>query len=52
MARPPLDMGTHGTISVKIHPRPTGVYLVHTRFRDFDGVTRQIKRVGPTRRPR
>jgi integrase len=49
MARPPLDMGTHGAISVKIHPRRAGVYLAHTRFRDFDGVTRQIKRVGPTK---
>lgn len=49
MARPPLDLGTHGSISVKIHPRRAGVDLAHTRFRDFDGVTRQIKRVGPTK---
>ncbi|MDO3395837.1 MULTISPECIES: tyrosine-type recombinase/integrase [Nocardioides] len=41
MARPPLPIGTFGTITTK-EVRP-GVYRARTRFRDFDGVTREIK---------
>ena len=35
MARPPLPIGTFGTITTK-EVRP-GVYRARTRFRDFDG---------------
>lgn len=41
MARPPLPIGTFGTITTK-EVRP-GVYRARTRFRDFDGVTREIE---------
>ena len=44
MARPPLPIGTFGTITTK-EVRP-GVYRARTRFRDFDGVTREIKGTG------
>lgn len=44
MARPPLPIGTFGTITTK-EVRP-GVFRARTRFRDFDGVTREIKGTG------
>jgi integrase len=44
MARPPLPIGTFGSITTK-EVRP-GVYRARTRFRDFDGVTREIKGTG------
>lgn len=44
MARPPLPIGTFGSIATK-EVRP-GVYRARTRFRDFDGVTREIKGTG------
>lgn len=44
MARPPLPIGTFGTIAT-MQVRP-GVYRARTRFRDFDGVTREIKGTG------
>lgn len=44
MARPPLPIGTFGTITTK-EVRP-GVYRARTRFRDFDGVTREVKGTG------
>jgi integrase len=43
MARPPLAMGTHGSISVKCRPR-AATYVAYARFRDFDGVTRLVER--------
>ncbi|MGH3437385.1 MAG: tyrosine-type recombinase/integrase [Sciscionella sp.] len=60
MARPPLAMGTHGTITIKKSAPPTdskqsnGVgrshsYVARCRFRDYDGVTRLIARWGPTK---
>jgi integrase len=45
MARPPLAMGTHGSISVNRRPRGA-TYVAYARFRDFDGVTRLIERAG------
>ena len=45
MARPPLAMGTHGSISVKRRPRGA-TYVAYARFRDFDGVTRLVERAG------
>ena len=44
MARPPLPIGTFGSITTN-EVRP-GVYRARTRFRDFDGVTREIKGTG------
>lgn len=45
MARPPLPIGTWGNVTVTGTP---GNYTARTRFRDFDGVTRQVKRTGKT----
>jgi len=44
MARPTLPIGTFGTITTS-EVRP-GVYRARTRFRDFDGLTRQINATG------
>ena len=45
MARPPLALGTHGSISIK--KRAGGsAYIARCRFRDFDGVTRPLERHG------
>jgi integrase len=45
MARPPLAMGTHGSISIT--KRAAGsAYVARCRFRDFDGVTRSLERAG------
>ncbi len=46
MARPPLDLGTHGKITVV--PRG-GRHVAGCRYRDYDGVTRQIERTGPSK---
>jgi hypothetical protein len=48
MARPPLAMGTHGSISVT-KPAGTRSWVARCRFRDFDGVTRSLERHGPTK---
>lgn len=49
MGRPPLPVGTYGEIVV--HPvvgrRPR--FRARVRFRDYDGVTRHVERVGATR---
>ena len=45
MARPPLPMGTHGSISVK-QPEGGTSYVARCRFRDFDGVTRHLEYAG------
>ena len=45
MARPPLAMGTHGSISINKRPDSTA-YVARCRFRDFDGVTRSLERSG------
>ncbi len=46
MPRPPLPIGTYGNITT--HPVAGGGYCAVTRFRDHDGVTRKVKRTGPT----
>ncbi|MDQ2710002.1 MAG: hypothetical protein M3Z25_21335 [Actinomycetota bacterium] len=48
MARPPLAMGTHGSITVN---KPAGEtsYIARCRFRDFDGITRTVARRAPTK---
>lgn len=47
MARPLLDIGTYGDIYTKeIAP---GQWMARCQFRDADGVTRPVKRHGPTK---
>lgn len=41
MARPPLAMGTYG--SVKVTKNEAGRWAARCRFRDYDGVTRHLK---------
>jgi integrase len=48
MPRPPLPIGTHSNITT--HALPGGGFCAVARFRDHDGVTRKVKRVGPTAR--
>ena len=46
MARPPLPLGTWGTITTeKIRD---GSYRALTRFRDTDGNTRRVTATGPS----
>lgn len=46
MARPPLPIGTYGRITVKA--TASGSYVARTSFRDADGTTRWVTRVGRT----
>jgi len=46
MARPPLPVGTWGIISRK--QESPGHYRARTRFRDYDGVTRDVEAWGAT----
>ncbi len=52
MARPPLAVGTHGSINT-VRVSAEGVkpesWRARTRFRDLDGVTRPVERFGPSR---
>lgn len=43
--RPPLRIGAHGKISRKY--LGCGVWLAQCRYRDSDGVTRKVQRLGP-----
>jgi hypothetical protein len=45
MARPPLALGTHGSITIT-KPAGSSAYIARCRFRDFDGVTRSLERHG------
>src|ERR687883_1793772 len=46
MPRPPLPLGSHGKINV----RPDGGgFIARTKFRDYDGVVRPVKRRGKTK---
>ncbi len=47
MGRPPLDLGTYGRI--RHYQNPDGTWRAETRYRDADGVTRPVKRVGPSK---
>ena len=47
MARPPLPLGTWGTITTE--RTQGGWYRALTRFRDHDGTTRRVTATGPTR---
>lgn len=44
MSRPPLDLGTHGEITLTA--MPSGKVRARTRFRDYDGRVRLIERHG------
>ena len=46
MARPPLPVGAHGKINVR-EVRP-GRFEARCRFRDTDGFTRPVSKVGET----
>lgn len=46
MARPPLALGHHGTITTK---REDGRWVARCRVRDLDGVTRRVARWGTTK---
>ncbi len=46
MARPPLALGHHGTITTK---REDGRWVARCRVRDLDGVTRRVARWGTSR---
>lgn len=47
MARPPLPVGTPGTIQV-VQDGP-GVWVARCRFRDHDGATRRLRKHGSTK---
>lgn len=47
MPRPPLPLGTAGTITTG--EAAPGRWVARCRFRDWDGVTRQVKASGATR---
>lgn len=46
MARPELPLGTHGRVRVE---RRGDAWRARAKFRDFDGVTREVERRGHTR---
>ena len=46
MPRPPLPLGSHGKISS--WPEGKG-YVARTKFRDYDGVVRSVKRYGKSK---
>ncbi|HWE91839.1 MAG TPA: site-specific integrase [Pseudonocardiaceae bacterium] len=46
MARPPLPLGTYGRIFTI--PLPAGGFRARAKYRDYDGVTRRVERVGVT----
>ncbi len=46
MARPPLPIQTHGEITTKQLEK--GKWEARARYRDFDGTTRSIRRIGRT----
>ncbi|MQA17273.1 MAG: hypothetical protein GEV09_25060 [Pseudonocardiaceae bacterium] len=47
MGRPPLPVGTYGRINVyKLGARR---FRAQAKYRDYDGVTRKVERVGQSR---
>src|SRR5829696_4543599 len=45
MARPPLALGTHGSVTITKRAG-SSAYIARCHFRDFDGVTRSLERHG------
>ena len=48
VGRPPLDIGTHGDITVNV--LPSGKYQALCRYRDLDGATRRVTASGRTKK--
>lgn len=46
MPRPPLPIGTWGSVTLR---QTGGAWEARARFRDYDGVTRQVRRTGSSR---
>src|SRR5262245_42228007 len=46
MPRPPLPVGTMGEI--RVYPAASGKFCAIANYRDFDGRTRRVERVGKT----
>lgn len=46
MARPPLPLGEHGTISVTCR---RGLWVARCRLRGIDGVTRHVQKAGKSK---
>lgn len=49
MGRPPLPIGTYGEIALSPAPGRRGRFRARVRFRDVDGITRHVERVGASR---
>lgn len=49
VGRPPLAVGTYGKIGFSVSEGPPVRVRARTKFRDFDGVARQVTRWGPSR---
>ena len=49
MSRPPLPIGTYGEITVTPVRGRRPRFRARVRFRDVDGITRQVERVGTSR---
>lgn len=49
MARPPLPIGTYGEITVTPAPGRRPRFRARVRFRDVDGITRHVERVGASK---
>ena len=49
MGRPPLPIGTYGEINVSATRGRRPRFRARVRFRDVDGVTRPVERVGASR---
>jgi integrase len=47
VGRPPLPVGTHGKITV--YEMGPNSYRARTRYRDYDGISRPVERVGRSR---
>lgn len=47
MARPRTPIGTYGTISIR--RQPSGRYAARTRYRDWDGKSREVQSTATTR---
>lgn len=47
MGRPPLPVGTYGRVNV--YRLPSGGFRAQAKYRDYDGVTRKVERVGSSR---
>lgn len=47
MGRPPLPLGTYGAI--RVYELGPGRFRARAKYRDYDGVTRLVERVGTSR---